>query len=85
MYFEFDAEKSRRNKEKHGIDFIEAQGLFANEPLFLPPTIIQDEERILVIGKIDATFWTVIITMRAGVIRIISCRRSRDDERKLYE
>jgi uncharacterized protein len=28
MEFEFDRKKSRRNKEKHGIDFIEAQSLW---------------------------------------------------------
>ena len=42
------------------------------------------ERRKLAIGKIGGKFWTVIFTMRGGVVRIISARRSRDNEKKLY-
>ena len=31
MKFEFDEAKSRHNKEKHGIDFVDAQKLWFNE------------------------------------------------------
>ncbi|RKY52702.1 MAG: BrnT family toxin, partial [Candidatus Neomarinimicrobiota bacterium] len=31
MKFEYDIDKSRINKEKHGIDFIEAQSLWEDE------------------------------------------------------
>ena len=85
MLFEFDPEKSRKNHEKHGITFDEAQALFANDPLRLPPLTVQGEERSLVIGRIGASYWTAIITVRKGAIRIITCRRSRDNERALYD
>ena len=42
------------------------------------------ELRKLAIGKIGGKFWTVIFTMRGGVVRIISARRSRENEKKLY-
>ena len=42
------------------------------------------EPRKLAIGKIDGKFWTVIFTLRGMTIRMISARRSRDNEKKLY-
>ena len=33
MEFEFDERKSRANKVKHGIDFVEAQALWLDEAL----------------------------------------------------
>ena len=44
-----------------------------------------EEERHAVIGKIGEKIWTAIITFRGENIRIISVRRSRDNERKFYE
>ena len=39
----------------------------------------------MAVGKIDKKFYTVIYTYRKGAVRIISARRSRKDEEKLYE
>ena len=44
-----------------------------------------DEPRYMTIGKIKEKHWSVIITRRSEKIRIISARRSRNDEVKLYE
>jgi hypothetical protein len=44
-----------------------------------------DEPRYMAIGKIKEKHWSVIITRRSEKIRIISARRSRSDEVKLYE
>lgn len=62
-----------------------AQALFAKSPLRLPPLTVKGEERSLVIGKIGSNYWTAVVTIRLGVIRLISCRRSRDSERTLYD
>lgn len=85
MNFEFDPEKSGANKIKHGIDFIEAQGLWDDIDLMEIPAKTTDEPRFLVIGRIGEKHWTGIITYRSDNIRIISVRRARDEEIELYE
>jgi len=86
MYqFEFDAEKSARNKEKHGIDFIEAQLLWDDPDLLEIPAKTEDEARFVVIGMIGPKYWSGIVTYRNDNIRIISVRRSRIEEVELYE
>lgn len=85
MDFEFDPKKSDINKNKHGIDFFEAQGLWNDLDLLEIPAKTTDEGRFLVIGKIEEKHWTGIITYRNGNIRIISVRRARNEEVELYE
>lgn len=85
MKFEFDPKKSESNKNKHGIDFIEAQALWNDPDLLEIPVKTSDEARFLVIGKIDDKHWTGIITYRNDNIRIISLRRARNEEIEIYE
>jgi uncharacterized DUF497 family protein len=85
MDFEFDPKKSDSNKNKHGIDFVEAQDLWNDLDLLEIPAKTSDEARFLVIGKIDNKHWAGIITYRNDNIRIISVRRARNEEVELYE
>jgi uncharacterized protein len=85
MEFEFDEQKSRANKAKHGIDFLEAQGLWDDIDVLELPARTEDEFRAIVIGKIGEKHWSAIITNRGERVRIISVRRSRKEERELYE
>ena len=85
MPFEYDPQKSVMNRAKHGMDFDEAQSLWDDEALLEIPAKNLDEPRFLVIGKIGGKHWSAVITYRAENIRIISVRRSRDEEIKLYE
>ena len=85
LSFEFDREKSKSNYSKHGIDFIEAQQLWDDPDLLEIPAKITDEPRFLIIGKIKRKHWSAITTYRAEKIRLISVRRSRKEEVKLYE
>ena len=85
MDFEFDPHKSRSNREKHGIDFDDAQELWLDEDRLEIPAKITDEPRGLVIGKIREKHWSAVITYRNESIRLISVRRSRDEEVELYE
>ena len=85
MEFEFDDKKSRSNKDKHGIDFVEAQTLWEDSGLLEVPLKSEDEPRSLVIGKIGGLHWSAIVTHRQGKFRIISVRRSRDTEKEIYE
>jgi uncharacterized protein len=85
MIFEFDADKSKINKSKHGIDFQQAQILWNDPDLIIIPAKTIDEPRFLVIGKIQDKHWSSIITYRNDYIRIISVRRSRKEEIEIYE
>ena len=83
--FEFDSAKSESNRAKHGIDFVEAQGLW-NDPMLLEiPAKTDDEPRYLVIGQIDGKHWSAVITYRGANVRLISVRRARTEEVALYE
>ena len=83
--FEFDAAKSESNRTKHGIDFVDAQGLW-NDPMLLEiPAKTDDEQRYLVIGLIDGKHWSAVITYRGVYVRLISVRRARTEEVALYE
>jgi len=85
MEFEFDPRKSESNKQKHGIDFHEAQELWSDPDYIEIPVKTSDEPRFLVIGKISGKHWSGIITYRTDKIRIISVRRSRKEEVDIYE
>lgn len=85
MEFEFDPNKSATNKTKHGIDFIEAQKLWTDANRIEIPARTIDEPRFLVIGKITGKYWSAVITYRDDKIRIISVRRSRNEEVNFYE
>ena len=83
--FEFDETKSKGNKEKHGIDFIEIQELWEDPDRVEIPARTEDEQRSLIIGKIENIIWSAVITYREDKIRIISARRSREKEKFIYE
>ena len=85
MEFEFDPAKSEVNKSKHGIDFVEAQTLWDAPDFVEIPATATGERRYLVIGRIDGKHWSGIVTYWGDRIRIISVRRSREEEVKIYE
>lgn len=83
--FEFDEGKSKTNFEKHGIDFVQAQALWDDPDLLEVPAKIGDEPGFLVVGTIESKHWSAVVTYRNESIRIISVRRSRVEEVRLYE
>jgi uncharacterized DUF497 family protein len=85
MPFEFDQNKSLINKDKHGIDFTEAQELWEDIDRLIIPVRNVDEPRFLIISKIKERIWSGIFTMRDKNIRIISVRRARKEEIAIYE
>ena len=86
MYlFEFDATKSASNLTKHGIDFVKAQKLWHDPMLLEIPAKTEDEQRFLVVGRIDGKHWSAVMTYRGKNIRLISVRRARTEEVELYE
>ena len=85
MGFEYDADKSSENKRKHGIDFEEAQALWADFALLEVPARTSDEPRWMLIGKIEQKHWSAVVTRRGDNVRLISVRRARAEEVAIYE
>ena len=85
MQFEYDPVKSQINLFKHGISFDEARLLWRDPLRIEIQARSTTETRWMVIGKIEGKHWSAIITYRGEAIRIISVRRSRENEVNLYE
>ena len=69
---------------KHNIDFYEAQKLWEDPLRIEIPAKYVEEQRILVIAKYNNRIWSAVITSRDDKIRIISVRKSRENEKKIY-
>jgi uncharacterized DUF497 family protein len=85
MEFEYDSAKSKINKKKHGLDFEEAQGLWFDPDSIGFAAKSDDEDRYAIIASLNKRLWVAFYTPRENRIRIISVRRARTNERKLYE
>ena len=88
MNFEWDRSKANANKRKHGVSFDDAASVFF-DPLAVSgsdPDHSVGEFRYITFGySISGRLLTVVHTVRANSIRIISARRATRAERKLYE
>ena len=91
MQFEWDVDKAKANKTKHGVSFELAQSIW-DDPLHLviPDAVHENEQRWLAIGSVSA--FTVLVAAyvyrdKGGndIVRIISARRATPHERKRYE
>jgi len=85
MNFEFDHQKSSSNKEKHGIDFLEAQYLWLDPARVIIPARTLKEVRYLLIARFHGTLWSAIFTLRGDIVRIISVRKTRQNEKEIYQ
>jgi uncharacterized DUF497 family protein len=85
MEIEFDPVKDRTNLEKHGIGLDAALSIFATPSVEWPSLDRRHgERRYIAVGLIGGAEFTCIFTMRGLVARIISVRRSRDEERDRF-
>ena len=86
MECEWDPAKNRINFWKHGLDFEDAELVFAG-----PCVTLEDrrfdygEERLITLGALNGR--TVVIThvQRSESTRIISMRKANQRERKIYQ
>ena len=85
MQFEWDEAKRQANIIKHKIDFADAVTIFYND-FYRYQDLRADygEKRYVTIGLLHGVEIAVIHTPRNGKYRIISARRARVKERKLY-
>jgi len=82
--FEFDPNKSKSNKQKHGIDFYTARRLWKDPRRVEIPARWVDEPRFLIIASMGKEIWSAIYTVRNERIRIISVRKARGNEKEIY-
>jgi len=85
MEFEYDPSKSQINQTKHRIDFEDAKDLWEDEDRILIPARSDVEQRHAILAQKDGAVWIAFFTLRESVIRIISVRRARENEKQLYD
>ena len=82
--YEWDEDKRKLTLEKHGLDFLDAAEVFAEDHLVLRARS-EIEQRRIAIGPINGMFIAVVFTIRGDTIRIITGRRARRNEREAYD
>ena len=87
--FEWDENKNRINKVKHGIDFEEAATVFYDDDaiMFDDPEHSMEEERFLILGITKHENLCIVSHCYRGddnIIRIISARKATKSETKTY-
>lgn len=85
MEFEWDEAKRLANIDKHGLDFLDAPFVFEEAHLIAPARPTGEEQRWLLIGRLDGRYVSIVFTRRGSAIRVISMRRARDEERKRHQ
>ena len=88
--FEWDENKNKINKKKHGLSFEEAVEVFGyeNAILFDDPDHSLYEDRFLIIGAIKSTKICIVSHCYRdddNVIRLISAREATKSEKKIYK
>lgn len=82
--FDWDPAKSAGNEAKHGLSLGSAAALWAG-PVVTVPSKHPGELRHLAIGLIEGHLWTVVYAPRGDSFRLISARRSRANEKALFQ
>ena len=85
--FQWDEGNSGKNERKHGVTDRESEEIFFSKPLVIARSVKGSPEiRYAALGKTyGSRFLTVVFTIRANRIRIISARPMSRNERELYE
>lgn len=89
MIFEWDENKNKINKRKHGISFEEAKTVFNDfhAILFSDPDHSDHEERFLMLGMSNLRGICIVshcYRQNDDVIRIISARKADREETEIY-
>ncbi|MBI3246475.1 MAG: BrnT family toxin [Deltaproteobacteria bacterium] len=86
MFYEWDPAKAATNRRKHGIDFADAVGVFADEyALRREDPDAVDEQRFVALGWDTLGRPVVVVyTYRGEDIRLISARKATKKEREYY-
>lgn len=81
----WDETKRRANLAKHGLDFAQAERVFAGHTLTRPDLrFAYDEARFSTVGLLGAEVVVIAHIETAKTIRIVSMRRATRHEREYY-
>lgn len=86
--FDWDKANLKKNKLKHGVNKIECEEIFFNQPLVLFPDTKHSkvEKRYGTLGKTNKNRkLALFFTIRDNKIRVISARDQGKQDRKVYE
>jgi uncharacterized DUF497 family protein len=83
--FEFDPNKSRLNKEHHGVDLAWAQELWDETHVIIPARSVTGESRYLILAEMEGKCYAAVFTRRGNSVRLISCHRADRRLEKVYE
>jgi uncharacterized DUF497 family protein len=86
MEFEWDNKKNRENRIKHGVSFEQAIAIWDSVHLEVEEIARSEdgESRSATIGWIGEMLYLAVWTARGGKIRLISVRRARKDEERVF-
>jgi uncharacterized protein len=81
MRFEWDEDKRIANLKEHGIDFVDAEVVFAGPTYtFEDDRLAYDEQRFITLGLLRGIAVSICHTERGDVIRVISFRKATSHE-----
>ena len=84
--YQWDENKNRANKAKHGLYFEDAERFDWNTALILTDDREDyGEDRMIAQGFIDARLYILVFTRRGENIRIISLRKASKKENQTHE
>ncbi len=88
MEFEWDDNNRDKNKQKHSVEWHEAEEIFFNRPVLVLEDIMHShtEKRFIAYGMTDTgRLLMCVYTVRQSQIRIISARDQNKKERSYYQ
>jgi len=86
MPFEWDEAKNQSNRQKHGLDFVDAPLVFAGRTLtFQDLRQSYREPRYLTVGTLVGRMVIIAHTHRGDTTRIISMRKANARERARHQ
>jgi uncharacterized DUF497 family protein len=84
--FEWDENKRLSNVEKQGLDFVDCLDVFLDPSAFVYLSARSEaEKRYVIVGRVGHRSVSVVFTRRGSLVRLISARISRRNERRQYE
>jgi uncharacterized DUF497 family protein len=84
MPFEWDERKRIETLQIRGLNFATAWRFFDGRPVVFIPSPQRAEERWKTVALIEGAYFTLVWVKRGEAIRIISMRRSHEDEERAY-
>jgi uncharacterized DUF497 family protein len=84
--YQWDPEKAKSNRKKHGVSFADAVAVFSDEFALTVEDESSEEQRFVTMGMdVVGRLILVVYTWRGNNIRLISARKATAGERKEYK